>query len=130
MLATDVSSNVGPVPNPNKASSLVGQTFGHYVLECLVGAGGMGEVYAARHMSLGKRVAIKVLTPAYAQHPEAIGRFYQEARVASDIKHPSIVDIFDFGTTTDHIAFYAMELLSGRTLADAIDERALTTAVR
>jgi len=73
-------------------------------------------------------VAIKVLKPTYAQHPEAIGRFYQEARVASDIKHPFIVDILDFGTTTDGAAYYAMELLSGRTLADAIDDRELPVA--
>jgi len=126
MFAIEVSSNGGHIPTVDPASRLAGQIFGHYVLDCLVGTGGMGEVYAARHMSLGRRVAIKVLRPAYAQHPEAIGRFYQEARVASDIKHPFVIDILDFGTTADGVAYYAMELLSGRTLADAIDERALT----
>ena len=74
---------------------------GRYRLVKLLGQGGMGEVYAADHVRITKKVAVKVLHPEISTHAEAVARFEQEAKSASDIRHDNIVAIDDFGQTPD-----------------------------
>ncbi len=96
---------------------LVGATLGTYRVRELVGRGGMGRVYAAEHLLLGKQVAIKVLLPKYSQDPDTVGRFFNEAKAATLIRHPGIVEVFDFGRHVDGSAYIVMELLEGESLA-------------
>jgi serine/threonine-protein kinase len=92
-----------------------------YRLDELVGSGGMAFVYRATHTLIGKKHAIKVMRPELARDRELVRRFLREAQVVSSIKHPNVVDISDYGTRQDGRAFYVMEFLRGRTLADRID---------
>jgi len=83
---------------------------------CLIGEGGMGSVWLAEHTILGRRAAIKVLHPEYSSHSEYLTRFFNEARAATSIADPGIVQIFDFGRHTDGSAYIVMELLEGEPL--------------
>ncbi len=87
-----------------------------YVLVRRLGEGAMGTVYVARHRSLGRDVAVKVLHPWLASDPKHRRRFMREARAASRIKHPNVVEIIDVGTTSDESAYLVMELLVGADL--------------
>jgi eukaryotic-like serine/threonine-protein kinase len=93
----------------------VGTQLGPYKILSLIGAGGMGEVYRARDMRLGRDVAIKVLTEHFAKNEEALGRFEREARALAALSHPNILTIHDFGTQND-ISYVVMELLEGEPL--------------
>jgi serine/threonine-protein kinase len=97
---------------------LIGSTIdGRYIIEALLGQGGMGFVYAARHAIIDKRVAIKVLRKEHAHDEAASQRFIVEAKAASKIGHQNIVDITDFGVLSDGHAYFVMEFLDGPTLA-------------
>ena len=85
------------------------------VLERL-GKGGMGEVHLAEHIAIGRRVAVKTLSGDFRERPELARRFLQEARTASRVRHPNIVDITDFGHTDLGAPFFVMELLEGEEL--------------
>jgi serine/threonine-protein kinase len=89
---------------------------GRYRLRRLIGVGGMGAVYEAEHVSIGKRVALKILHPQFSRHPELVERLRREAQAASRVGHPNIVDVSDFGRTEDGSAYLAMEYLSGTDL--------------
>ena len=93
--------------------SVVGEI---YEIDAKLGAGAMGEVYAARHMKLGKRVAIKVIGPRLSEDATAIERFAMEARTLAQIQHPAIVAIDHVGELADGRAFFVMELLRGESL--------------
>jgi len=82
-----------------------------------IGDGGMGRVYAAEHVTLGKRVAIKVLREEQSREQANVERFLQEAQAASMIDHPNVVDITDFGQTPQGSVFFVMEFLEGEELA-------------
>ncbi len=100
---------------------LVGQTLdGRYYIERKIGEGGMGVVFAARHLVLERTLAIKVLKREVARDASTIKRFVQEARAASRIGHPSIVDVTDFGTTPDGMTYSVMEYVDGTTLSATI----------
>ncbi len=100
---------------------MIGQVLdGRYrVLEKL-GEGGMGEVYAAEHIHIEKRVAIKLLRSEIVTNKEAVSRFRQEARSASSIGHKNIISIEDFGTIADGRVYLCMELLDGQPFNDLI----------
>ena len=102
---------------------------GRYRIDELIGEGGMGRVYLAEHVEIGKRVAIKILHPVYGRMPDLVERFRREARAASKIGHPHIVDVTDSGTTVDGSVYFVMEYLEGVELASVIDrEGALDVA--
>jgi len=90
-----------------------------YTVVAPLGAGGMGEVYRAHDEKLDRDVALKVLSPALAEHPDHLRRFIQEARAASSLSHPNIVTIYEVGSEND-ISFIAMELVNGVTLRDRL----------
>ena len=89
---------------------------GRYRLVRRLGEGGMGAVYLAHHIELDRSVAIKLLLPELARNRTAVERFEREARTASTIGHPNIVDVFDLGRGADGTPYLAMELLEGRDL--------------
>jgi serine/threonine protein kinase len=100
---------------------LVGTTLqGRYSITRKIGQGGMGAVYEATHELIGKRVAVKVLLDKYAKKDQVVARLEQEARLASAIGHEHIIDITDFGTTSDGRTFVVMEFLEGESLAECL----------
>ena len=90
-----------------------------YVILRLIGEGGMGAVYLARHTQLEREVALKVLHRQFARDAEVVQRFIREARAAASIEHPGIVEVFDLGHDDDRV-FLAMEKLDGVELFDFI----------
>ena len=104
------------------AASLIGQKLGDYEVVARIGTGGMGAVFEARHPVIGKRVAIKVLHPAFAQDAKAIERFVNEARVVNTIGHPAVIDIFSFGQTAEGLHYFVMEFLKGRSVEQLVQE--------
>ncbi|MDB4982046.1 MAG: serine/threonine protein kinase with repeat, partial [Myxococcales bacterium] len=102
---------------------------GRYRVMRVLGEGGMGTVYAAEHVDIGKGVAVKILHPQYSRQQDLVERFRREARAASRVGHPHIVDVTDFGTTDEGCAFFVMEHLDGIDLADVLShERRLEPA--
>ena len=96
-------------------TSLIGQMFGKYRIEALIGDGGMGTVYRAYDTDLERSVALKLMHAHYARQPEFRARLRQEALTAAKLDHPSIVKIYDFADTPDG-AFIAMEYIGGGSL--------------
>ena len=101
--------------------TLIGKTIAdrYHILE-LLGVGGMGRVYLAEHVALGRKSAVKVISPAYANSAEAITRFNREAANASRINHPNIAQIYDFGES-DGVLYLAMEFIEGEALSAMIE---------
>jgi serine/threonine-protein kinase len=94
---------------------------GNYRLDKILGRGGMGTVYSGEHIYIKKPVAVKILHPQFARYPEAVNRFLREARAASSINHPNIVDVTDFGLLPDSTVYFVMEFLEGKSLEDVIE---------
>ena len=87
-----------------------------------IGRGGIGVVYEATQISLGRRVAVKVLPPASLRDPRQLRRFEIEAQAAAALQHPNIVPVFAYGR--EHgVPYFAMRLIEGRNLAEIVDER-------
>jgi Tol biopolymer transport system component len=105
-----------------------GDGISHYRIVGALGTGGMGEVYLAQDLSLGRSVALKVLPPRLVRNEERLRRFVIEAKAASSLNHPSIVTIYEIGSgaiereggATDPVHFIAMERIDGHTLAELI----------
>src|SRR5262249_34033546 len=96
---------------------MIGQVVGPYRIVGQIGAGGMGVVYLAEHVTLGGRAAVKVLLPEYSQNQDMVGRIFAEARAAALIDHPGMVRVYDHGRMRNGAAYIVMELLTGETLA-------------
>jgi eukaryotic-like serine/threonine-protein kinase len=111
----------GAFPQAPPAPSLVGQILdGRYRIIKLIGEGGMGEVYAAEHIHIEKKYAVKLLKPEIVSNAEAVKRFQQEARSSSSIGHRNIIAIDDFSQLPDGRIYMCMELLNGAALNDMI----------
>jgi serine/threonine-protein kinase len=93
-----------------------GALAGEYLIQRSIAAGGCGRVYVAQHRMLGRQAALKVLHRDLSSSAEMVERFVREARAANLIKHPNIVDIYDFGQLSDGRPYYVMELLEGGNL--------------
>lgn len=109
------------------------QQIGNYRLSRLLGRGGMGAVYEAVHIGVGGRAAIKLLRAEVVDNPDITQRFFDEARAANSVEHPSIIKIFDSGQTDDGLCYLAMEYLDGETLAHRIKvlgQLSVTSAIR
>ena len=100
-----------------------------YTLEHVLGRGGMGEVWLGRQMSLGRRVAVKVLPPRLAKDPEFVRRFDKEATALASLSHPNIVQIIDRGVAAEHY-FFVMEYVEGRSLREVMRQLSPSEALR
>lgn len=104
-------------------ADLVGQVLlGRYHVQARIGDGGMGAVYLAEHTTILKKFAIKVLSAELSLRQDHVDRFMREARAASMITHPNVVEITDFGMTPEGQPFFVMEYLQGRDLAQVVAE--------
>jgi eukaryotic-like serine/threonine-protein kinase len=102
---------------------VAGQSFGNFQVVRLLGEGGFGEVYEAENPFLQRRVAIKVLHTGMVQEPEMVRRFLNEARAASAIRHPNIIEVFDAGVTPSGEPYILMEFLEGDSLQKLLLQR-------
>jgi serine/threonine-protein kinase len=102
---------------------VAGQSFGNFQVVRLLGEGGFGEVYEAENPFLQRRAAIKVLHTGMVQDPELVRRFLNEARAASAIRHPNIIEVFDAGVTPEGEPYILMEFLEGDSLQKILLER-------
>jgi TolB-like protein len=105
--------------------SLLGQSIGHYQVLSLLGAGGMGQVYLAQDARLGRKVALKLLPPAFTHNQERLRRFEREARLVSALNHPNILTIYEVGLTSE-TPFIASEFVDGQTLRARLRGERLT----
>lgn len=99
--------------------ALLGQELGRYRLRSVIGCGGMGIVFAAEHLGLGREVAIKALLPEL-DHADMVERFQREARMLATLRHPHIIEIFDFDISAQGMPFYVMERLHGMSFGQAL----------
>ena len=110
-----------PSQRPGGATHLLGTVIGgRYRLDSVLGEGGMGTVYAAEHMLMRKRVALKVLHPDMGQNPDVVARFEREAMAAAHIDHPNIAAATDFGQLPDGSFFLVLEFVEGENLRTLI----------
>jgi eukaryotic-like serine/threonine-protein kinase len=115
------AQNLAQNSNITTVASLVGQDLDTYRIEKLLGAGGMGEVYLARDLKLGRPVALKVLPLHFVVDGERLSRFQREARALSSLNHPNLVTIYEVGEARG-LHFIAMELVEGQTLSSLRDK--------
>ena len=106
---------------------LVGRVIAErYHILSKLGEGGMGMVYLAEHVRMGRRCAVKVMNPILSHDPDSVSRFNREAANASRINHPNVAAIYDFGETADELVYLAMEFVEGEALSAILQrERAL-----
>lgn len=121
VLAREMERTKGPRRNKDP---YVGAIFGdRYRIAALLGKGGMGSVYEAEHILLGRKVALKILHPEYADRPDVRRRFENEARAVVAIDHPNIVRALDVGRAPDGSPFLVFERLRGRDLEESLTQR-------
>lgn len=108
-----MSASALPIPT--------GEAIGPYTVVRRLGAGGMGEVYLARHRVLAREAAIKVLLPEISMDEALVMRFFNEARATAQLRHPNIVEVFDCDTLPNGRAYIVMEFLAGESLRNCLD---------
>ncbi len=111
------------MPEAQKDRGYVGRTIGGYQILESLGSGGMGQVYLALDPRLERRVALKVLSPEVASHPEKIARFQREAKAVASLNHPGIVTLYSPLEEDGGLRFMTMELVEGETLSKSIPAR-------
>ena len=117
-----------PPPSPSVLNTVVAD---RYRLLSLLGEGGMGAVYKAEHIRMGKALALKLLGGAFARDESAVARFRAEAQIVSRLSHPHTIAVFDFGELPDAGGFYlAMEYVPGKDLAKVLREAGRLPAAR
>ena len=104
--------------------NLLGQTIGNRRIEALLGVGGMGQVFRARHINLERLEALKVMNPNVAGHPGFQARFLQEARAIAGLRHANVVEIYDY-SQYQQLYFLSMEYLDAGSLRALIERRSL-----
>jgi serine/threonine protein kinase/Tol biopolymer transport system component len=102
-----------------EAKIVPGETVSHYRIIVPLGVGGMGEVYLAEDISLGRKIALKLLPADFTRDTDRVRRFQQEARAASALNHPNIITIYEIGHVADR-HFIATEFIDGKTLRQRI----------
>ncbi len=107
-----------PGANGKFAGDRVGETLGNYRIISEIGQGGMGVVYLAEHTLLGRKAAVKLLRNDVA--PELVERFFTEARAAATLRHPGLVDVYDYGHDAGG-SYIVMEFLGGESLAERLE---------
>jgi serine/threonine-protein kinase len=122
-------SQGGCVP-PNPCSLVGSLVDGRFRIDELLGIGGMACIYRAEQVYLKKLVALKILHPVFANSASSVERFQREAQIAVHLKSPHVVDVLDFGRTSDGRVFLAMELLKGETLHVLIEREGRLTPAR
>src|SRR3954464_14973365 len=105
-----------PLKDPRVGTTLAGR----YVIEDVLGEGGMATVYRARHKLVERPCAIKIMNPGLSRDPVVRERFRREAKAAQKLAHPNIIEIFDQGETEDGTAYLVMELLEGESLGTTL----------
>ncbi len=103
----------------------VGTLFGNFEVVRKVGQGGMGVVYEAKHRTIGRKAAIKVMHRQWTQNPEYTQRFLNEARAVNIIQHPGLIEIFEYGQQPDGTLFIVMEYLDGESLEQRMHKQGL-----
>lgn len=103
-----------------------GQKIGRYTILCPLGSGGMGQIYLADDTELPRKIALKLISPQFANDARRVHRFEQEARAASALNHPNICVIHEIGTTENGRHFIAMEFIQGITLREQLSRGALS----
>ena len=110
-------------PAATSGDPWIGRTVNEkFRIEALLGQGGMGRVYRARHLTLDRTVVLKMLHRAFSGDPQVAQRFQREARAASRLNHPNSIAVLDFGAAEDGTLFMAMEHVGGRDLAGVVAE--------
>jgi serine/threonine protein kinase len=122
----DVSPNdLSPIEDspdaPRSDGSARGRRLSHYEIVSRIGSGGMGEVYRAKDLSLGRDVAVKVVQESVSSDPERLERFEREARAAAALNHPNIATVYQIGEH-EGTRFIAMELVEGQTLGELLKQ--------
>jgi eukaryotic-like serine/threonine-protein kinase len=105
----------------NKGQLPVGTVAGAYVITELLGRGGSGFVYRAKHRELGWEAAVKVMHASLAVQPKMVERFVREVHVLGLLQHPNIIEVFEVGSLPDGRPYYVMEYLEGRTVSAILD---------
>lgn len=109
------------IPLTESGDDLLGTTLDKYEINEIVGVGGMGTVYKARHVLMDRIVALKVLRRELVHDKSMMARFQLEAKAVSRLKHPNVLAVHDFGVTPDQVPYLVMDLLDGITIADILE---------
>jgi len=113
------------------ADSLQGSVLAdRYLIDRKLGEGGMGEVYLAEHIRMKRKVAVKVMRAWLTKDPAAIGRFHREAENASQITHPNVAGVYDFGETDQGLVYLAMEFVEGESLTALLEREKVLNHIR
>ncbi len=125
-VSSDVSNSMSSASQQTQPDELIGRIINdRFRIISVIARGGMGRVYRAEQVPLGRIIAVKTLDPRHSGgegDPQFQQRFFLEASVASKLQHPNTVTVFDYGRTADGIFFIAMELVEGQSLLSAVRE--------